>query len=66
MVGHALGLPARVAAAALSAGLAWLTLQIIENPLRFSPKIRNSPWRSLGLGAAATMIVVCVGLPLYK
>ena len=66
VVGHALGLPARVAAAVLSAGLAWLTLIYIENPLRFSPKIRNSAWRSLGLGAAATMIAVCVGLALLQ
>ena len=25
-----------------------LTLRYLENPLRFAPKIRNSPWRSLG------------------
>src|SRR6478672_5716482 len=59
VLGHPLGLPARVAAALLSAGLAWLTLRYLENPLRFAPKIRNSPWRSLGLGAVATVIAVC-------
>ena len=66
VVGHALGLPARVAAAVLSAGLAWLTLTYIENPLRFRPSIRNSPWRSLGLGIAATAITVCVGLVMLQ
>ncbi|WP_430623731.1 acyltransferase family protein [Mycolicibacterium sphagni] len=62
--GHRLGLPARLAAALLSAGLAWLTLRCLENPLRFSPTIRNSPWRSLALGGVATAIAVCVGLTL--
>jgi peptidoglycan/LPS O-acetylase OafA/YrhL len=66
VVGHALGLPARLAAAAASAGLAWLTLRFIENPLRFNPKIRNSAGRSLGLGAVATAVAVCVGLGLLQ
>jgi peptidoglycan/LPS O-acetylase OafA/YrhL len=65
-LGHPLGLPARVAAALLSAGLAWLTLRYLENPLRFAPKVRNSPRRSLALGGAATAIAVCVGLALLK
>ena len=56
----------RIIAALLSAGLAWLTLRYLENPLRFAPKIRNSGWRSLGLGAVATAIAVCVGLGLLK
>jgi hypothetical protein len=66
VVGHALGLVGRVAAALLSAGLAWLTLIYIENPLRFRPSIRSSPWRSLGLGIAATAITVSVGLALLQ
>ena len=66
VLGHPLGLPARMTAALLSAGLAWLTLRYLENPLRFAPTIRNSPWRSLGLGAAATAIAVCVGVGLLN
>lgn len=66
LLGHQLGLPARLAAALLSAGLAWLTLHYLENPLRFAPKIRNSPRRSLGLGAAATVIAVAVGIGLLR
>jgi peptidoglycan/LPS O-acetylase OafA/YrhL len=66
VVGHPLGLPARLSAAVLSAGLAWLTLRFIENPLRFNPTIKNSPWRSLGLGAVATAMAVCVGLVLLQ
>jgi len=47
-----------------SIGLAVLTLRFIENPLRFSPKIRNSPGRSLALGGVATVVAVCVGFAL--
>lgn len=66
LLGHQLGLPARLAAAGLSAGLAWLTLRYLENPLRFGPKIRSSAWRSLGLGALATALAVGVGAGLLK
>jgi hypothetical protein len=66
VLGHSLGLAERIIAALLSAGLAWLTLHYLENPLRFAPKIKNSGWRSLGLGAIATVIAVCVGLVLLK
>ncbi|TGD83725.1 acyltransferase, partial [Mycolicibacterium sp. CH28] len=66
LLGHPLGLAERITAALLAAGLAWLTLQYLENPLRFAPKIRDSPWRSLGLGALATTIAVFVGLGLLK
>lgn len=63
---HSLGLAERIIAAVLSAGLAWLTLHYLENPLRFAPKIRNSARRSLALGAVATVIAVCVGLALLR
>ena len=66
VVGHSLGLTARLSAALLSAGLAWLTLRYLENPLRFSPTLRNSPWRSLAVGGVATAIAVCMGLVLLK
>jgi peptidoglycan/LPS O-acetylase OafA/YrhL len=64
LLGHPLGLPARLAAALLSAGLAVLTLRFLENPLRFADPIRRSAWASLGLGGAATAIAVCVGVVL--
>ncbi len=66
LLGHPLGLAERIIAALLSAGLAWLTLRWLENPLRFAPAIRNSAWRSLGLGAVATVLAVGVGLGLLK
>jgi peptidoglycan/LPS O-acetylase OafA/YrhL len=64
LLGHPLGLAARVAAALVSGGLAVLTLRFIENPLRFAAPIRRSPGRSLALGGAATAVAVCVGLAL--
>nr|WP_246227655.1 acyltransferase family protein [Mycolicibacterium helvum] len=48
----------------VSVGLAALTFRFIENPLRFAPKIRNSPRRSLLLGGGATAAAVCVGVVL--
>jgi peptidoglycan/LPS O-acetylase OafA/YrhL len=66
VLGHPLGLTERIIAALLSAGLAWLTVRWLEDPLRFAPKIRNSAWRSLGLGAVATAIAVAVGLGLLQ
>ena len=64
LLGHPLGLPARVAAALLSGGLAVLTLRVIENPLRFAPRLRRSPLASLALGGVATAVAVSVGVAL--
>ncbi|MCV7012623.1 acyltransferase [Mycolicibacterium madagascariense] len=60
VIGHPLGLTARLAAVLLSAGLAALTLRLVENPLRFAPRIRRSPWASLTLGGASSAVAVCV------
>ena len=64
IVGHSLGLAGRLTAAVISAGLAALTLRYLENPLRFAPSVRNSPRRSLALGAVATAIAACTGAAL--
>jgi len=64
ILGHPLGLTARLAAVFLSGGLAILTLRFIENPLRFAAPIRNSAWRSLLLGGVASAVVVCVSVAL--
>ncbi len=66
LLGHSLNLAERILAALLAAGLAWLTLRYLENPLRFAPKIRSSAWRSLAVGAVATAIAVFVGLGLLR
>lgn len=62
LLGHPAGLPMRLAAMALSAGLAILTLRFIENPLRFSDRFRRSPRNSLLLGGCATAMAVIVGV----
>jgi peptidoglycan/LPS O-acetylase OafA/YrhL len=64
LLGHPLGLPARLAAAMVSGGLAVLTLRFIENPLRFAAPVRRSALASLALGGAATAVAVCVGVAL--
>jgi peptidoglycan/LPS O-acetylase OafA/YrhL len=64
LLGHPLGLAARVAAALLSGGLAVLTLRFIENPLRFAAPLRRSALGSLAVGGAATAVAVGVGLAL--
>jgi hypothetical protein len=64
LLGHSLGLAARLAAALLSGGLAVLTLRFIENPLRFAAPLRRSALGSLALGGAATAVAVCVGVGL--
>lgn len=62
LLGHPSSLPLRVAAMAFSAGLAVLTLRYIENPLRFSDRIRRSPRNSLALGGVATAAAIVVGV----
>jgi peptidoglycan/LPS O-acetylase OafA/YrhL len=64
LLGHPLGLAARLAAALISGGLAVLTLRFLENPLRFAAPLRRSALGSLALGGAATAMAVCVGVVL--
>jgi peptidoglycan/LPS O-acetylase OafA/YrhL len=64
LVGHSLGLLGRLTAAAVSAGLAALTLRYIENPGRFASSLRRSAARSLALGGAVTTGAVCTALML--
>ncbi|PRC57244.1 acyltransferase, partial [Mycobacterium sp. ITM-2017-0098] len=62
----ALGHPVEfgLAGVLISAGLAMVTLRFVETPLRFAPKIRTSPSRSLALGGVATALAVSTGLAL--
>jgi peptidoglycan/LPS O-acetylase OafA/YrhL len=64
LLGHSLGLAERLAAAAVSLGLAVLTLVLIENPARLTAPLRRSAARSLALGGAVTALSVCAGLVL--
>jgi len=60
VLGHPLGPGGRLAAAGASAGLALVTLHVVENPGRFAGPLRRSPVRSLALGSAVTAVGVCV------
>jgi peptidoglycan/LPS O-acetylase OafA/YrhL len=64
LLGHPLGLAAKLAAVLVSGGLAVLTVRFIENPLRFADRVRRSALASLALGGAATAMAVCVGVVL--
>lgn len=62
LIGHRAGLAERLAATMISAGLAVITLHLVENPARFAAVLRRSPIRSLALGGAVTAVAVCVGM----
>jgi peptidoglycan/LPS O-acetylase OafA/YrhL len=62
LLGHSTGLPGRLAAVVVSAGLATLTLHLVENPGRFATSLRRSTGRSLAVGGAATAVAAGAGL----
>lgn len=64
LLGAPAGLPMRLTAILVSAGLAVLTMYLIENPARFAATLRSSAKASLGVAAAAsaTAACACVGL----
>jgi hypothetical protein len=64
LIGHPLGLIGRLAAVAISGGLAAVTLTLIENPCRSATSLRQSPARSLAVGGAATAVAACTGVAL--
>jgi peptidoglycan/LPS O-acetylase OafA/YrhL len=64
LLGHELGLGARLAAAVLALALAVLTLHVVENSVRFAAVLRRSPGRSLVLGGAVSAVGVAAALVL--
>nr|WP_319458311.1 acyltransferase family protein [Mycobacterium sp. RTGN4] len=60
ILGHPLGLVARLTVVLGSFVLAVLTLRLIENPLRFAAPIRRSARASLALGGGVTAVAVGV------
>ncbi len=64
LLGRPMGPIDVLAAFLLSFVLAVLTLRFIENPFRYAATVRGSAARSLAVGAAATVIAVCVGVAL--
>jgi peptidoglycan/LPS O-acetylase OafA/YrhL len=59
LLGDPTGLPGRLAATIVSAGLAVLTLHLVENPGRFAGALRGSAKTSLALAGAASAAAAC-------
>jgi peptidoglycan/LPS O-acetylase OafA/YrhL len=60
VAGHRLGLWQNLGLAAASGLLALATVKLVEDPVRFSPRLRSRPGRSLALGVALTALAVTV------
>ncbi|OBF24304.1 acyltransferase [Mycobacterium kubicae] len=59
LLGDRAGLAGRLAATTVSAGLAVITLHLVENPGRFAAALRTSVRASLALAGAATAVAAC-------
>ena len=59
LLGVPAGLPGRLTATMVSAGLAVITLHLIENPGRFAAALRRSAKTSLVMAGAATAVAAC-------
>jgi peptidoglycan/LPS O-acetylase OafA/YrhL len=59
LLGEPAGLPARLAATLVSAGLATITMHLVENPGRFAAALRQSAGASLAVAGAASAVAAC-------
>jgi peptidoglycan/LPS O-acetylase OafA/YrhL len=61
--GRPLTVPPGLALSAASGALAYGTVRLVEDPVRFSPRLRARPGRGLAVGAALTAVVAlaCAG-----
>ena len=64
LLGEPAGLPARLTAIFVSAGLAVITLHLVENPGRFAAALRRSAKRSLVVAGVASGAAACACLVL--
>jgi SGNH domain (fused to AT3 domains) len=62
VAGHALGLGQKLSLAAVSGLLALATVKLVEDPVRFSPRLAARPGRSLALGAALTAVAAAAAI----
>ena len=62
LLGEPAGLPSRLAATAVSAGLALITMHLVEHPGRFTVALRRSARASLALAGAASAVAACACL----
>ncbi|WP_228002228.1 acyltransferase family protein [Nocardia australiensis] len=61
---HPLGLLGSLGAVAMAGGLAMLTHWLVENPVRFAPRLRSSATLSLAWGGASSAVAIGVALVL--
>lgn len=59
LLGDPAGLPGRLAATTVSAGLAVITMYLVENPGRFTAALRGSARASLTVAGAASAVAAC-------
>ncbi|QLL08201.1 acyltransferase family protein [Mycobacterium vicinigordonae] len=59
LLGDPGGLPGRLAATTVSAGLAVITMHAVENPGRFAAALRRSATASLAVAGAASAVAAC-------
>jgi peptidoglycan/LPS O-acetylase OafA/YrhL len=62
VAGHALGLWPNLGLAAAAGLLALATVKLVEDPVRFSPRLRARPGRSLALGATLTAVAAAAAM----
>jgi peptidoglycan/LPS O-acetylase OafA/YrhL len=60
--GRSLGLEQRLGLAAAAGLLALATVKLVEDPVRFSPRLRARPARSLALGVMLTMVAAAAAM----
>ncbi|WP_068005484.1 acyltransferase family protein [Nocardia pseudobrasiliensis] len=63
-LGHPLGTTGAAGAVLMSGGLAMLTFQLVENPVRFASRLRRSAARSLVFGGAVSTVAGGVAMAL--
>src|SRR5262249_36387387 len=56
--------PTKLALVGAAGVLAWLTMLLIENPVRLAPRVAAVPWRGLVAGLASVVLAVAAGLVL--
>ncbi|WP_082947723.1 acyltransferase family protein [Mycobacterium sp. E2479] len=66
LLGEPAGLPARLSATAISAGLAVITLHLVENPGRFAAALRRSAKVSMVMAGGASAATACACLLLLN
>ncbi|MGE2813814.1 SGNH hydrolase domain-containing protein [Mycobacterium heidelbergense] len=66
LLGMPAGLPARLSATVVSAGLAVITLHLVENPGRFAAALRRSARTSLLVAGGASAVTACACLLLLN